>query len=162
MSIATEPKLHTLFADIVSVNHRLARLAAHAAGGTESPAVWRTLSALVDGPLRLGELAALSRVSQPTMTKLINKLGERGWVERLADPADARASVVASTPEGERARLEWRSRLASALVPLFGAISTEDAAVLGRSVEILQRGIDAAALTAPVAATVAPLEEVEV
>ena len=161
MSTAQHPDPHTLFADLVSVNHRLTRLAAHAAGGTESPAVWRTLSALMDGPVRLGELAALSRVSQPTMTKLVNKLGELGWVQRLADPADARASVVGITPEGEAARLAWRSRLAGALVPLFSHISPEDATILARSVEILHEGIDAAA-PAGATAVISPLEGVEV
>ena len=40
-------ELTDILGDLVSVNHRLTRVAARAARGTESPAVWRTLSVLL-------------------------------------------------------------------------------------------------------------------
>ena len=77
--------LQDLLGDLVSVNHRLTRVAARAARGSESPALWRTLSVLLStGPIRLGELADLSRVSQPTATKLVAGLVARGWAERTS------------------------------------------------------------------------------
>ena len=57
-------ELRTVLGDLVSVNHRLTRLAASVTGSTESPAIWRTIAVLRDhGPMRLGELATVSRAA---------------------------------------------------------------------------------------------------
>src|SRR5437763_15659617 len=49
-------------------------------------------------PRRITELAAEERVTQPAITLLVNRLAERGWVERTTDPSDRRAVLVALTP----------------------------------------------------------------
>src|SRR6478609_619208 len=102
-------ELHEILGDLVVASHRLARLAARVTGNTESPATWRTLSVLQSvGPLRLGELAAHSRVSQPTMTKIVHNLVETEWIKRIADVSDARAWQIAITPKGAAALQTWR------------------------------------------------------
>ncbi len=135
--------LHTILGDLVSVNHRLTRVAAHAAVNPESPAVWRTLSALREsGSIRLGELAVRSRVSQPTATKLVSHLELRGWVTRLPDPVDARVSQTAITAAGENALLDWRNQIATALFPLFADLPDDDIATLERALSILRDRVD--------------------
>ncbi|KQV06233.1 MarR family winged helix-turn-helix transcriptional regulator [Leifsonia sp. Root112D2] len=132
------PELHTILSDLVQTSHRLTRLAARVTGNTESPATWRTLSALrSDGPMRLGELAAHSRVSQPTMTKIVRNLVESEWVKRIADVDDARAWQIASTTKGEQALDAWRDQLASALLPLFEGITSTEVDTLRSAVEIV-------------------------
>jgi DNA-binding MarR family transcriptional regulator len=132
-------ELHRILGELVAVNNRLTRVAARAAGGTESPAVWRTLSVLeATGPIRLGELALNSRVSQPTATKLVAGLAERGWVERYDDPTDARASRIAATAAGLAAKAAWRDELADALVPLFDGLSGEEIRTLAQAVGIVR------------------------
>ncbi|WP_130177226.1 MarR family winged helix-turn-helix transcriptional regulator [Cryobacterium sp. SO1] len=136
--------LHNILGDLVSVNHRLTRVAARAARGTESPALWRTLSVLLSaGPIRLGELADLSRVSQPTATKLVGSLVARGWIERTSDAADARVSLIASTPAGEAALVAWRTELAAALLPYFTDLPAADVETLERAVAILRERVEA-------------------
>lgn len=131
--------LSDILGDLVSVNHRLTRLAARAAHGTESPALWRTLSVLLSNPpIRLGDLAELSRVSQPTATKLVGNLVARGWIERTSDPDDARVSLIASTPAGEAALAAWRTELAGALLPYFTDLPAGDVETLERAVAILR------------------------
>jgi DNA-binding MarR family transcriptional regulator len=44
--------------------------------------------------LRMGELARRARLSKQTMTDLVRRLAREGLVERRADPADARASLI--------------------------------------------------------------------
>lgn len=133
---------HTL-GDLVVAAHRLTRLAARVTGSTESPATWRTLSVLqTTGPLRLGELASHSRVSQPTMTKLVRNLVEAEWVKRIADSDDARAWQIAITAKGADALQNWRDELSSALVPMFADISDDELAALRRSVEIVGSRVD--------------------
>src|SRR3984885_2353668 len=67
------------------------------------------------GPQRITELAAQERVTQPAITLLVNRLTERGWVERVSDPTDGRAVLASLTPAGEEAfellRAEYRALL---------------------------------------------------
>src|SRR5487761_676139 len=53
------------------------------------------------GPLRLGDLAAAEGIAPSTLTRLVAVLEELGYVRRVADPSDARASTLAITPRGQ-------------------------------------------------------------
>ena len=135
---ATDTELQAILGDLVVTSHRLARLAARVTGNTESPATWRTLSVLTtSGPLRLGELASHSRVSQPTMTKIVRNLVETEWIKRIADTDDARAWQIAITPKGAQALANWRDQLASALLPMFADLSDDEVDSLRHAVEII-------------------------
>ncbi|WP_243696919.1 MarR family winged helix-turn-helix transcriptional regulator [Labedella endophytica] len=130
--------LKNLLGELVSSAHRVTRLAATATDDSRSPAVWRTLSALrAFGPIRLGDLARLSRVTQPTMTKIVSGLDDLGWIKRIADVEDKRAWLIAVTPAGDAALDEWRDTLAAALLPYFRDLTDADRDALRRSVEIL-------------------------
>jgi DNA-binding MarR family transcriptional regulator len=143
--VTTSADLPTVLGDLVSVNHRITRLAASVTGSTESPAVWRTLSVLRDlGPMRLGELARVSRVSQPTMTKLVHTLDERGWIRRIADVSDARAWLISADPRGLVALAAWREELVSALQPTFADLDDDEIATLAAAVEIVRTRIERA------------------
>ncbi|MDY0913952.1 MarR family winged helix-turn-helix transcriptional regulator [Rathayibacter festucae] len=134
----SEVSLSELLSDFVSVTHRITRLAAQATDNQESQAVWRTLSVLLSmGPMRLGELATQSRVSQPTMTKIVKNLVDAGWLDRIADPADARAWQIRLAPDGAAALSAWRTQLGDALTPIFADLRPEDRRVLERAVEIM-------------------------
>lgn len=135
--------LHTILSDLVQTSHRLTRVAAHVTGSTESPATWRTLSALqAGGPMRLGELAVHSRVSQPTMTKIVRNLVDSEWVKRIADTDDARAWQIAATAKGLRALADWRNQLAEAMLPLFEGITPDETETLRRAVEIIAARVE--------------------
>lgn len=136
-----ETQLQEAISDLIQVSHRMARLAAHVSGNTESPASWRTLSVLqAMGPMRLGELAERSRVTQPTMTKLVHNLVGRGWVVRLADASDARAWQIAVTRDGEEALGGWRRAIGALLAPLFAGITDGELRTLQESVRIVSEG----------------------
>ena len=129
--------LHELLGDLIGVTHRLSRLAATATGSTESPAVWRTLSVLTSGPLRLGDLALQSRVTQPTMTKIVRALEARGWVAGVPDASDGRVRLIEATPDGVAALDGWRSQLAERLVPLFEDLTTDERNTLRDAVDLV-------------------------
>ncbi|MFF1633350.1 MarR family winged helix-turn-helix transcriptional regulator [Leifsonia sp. NPDC058248] len=138
---------HTL-GDLVVASNRLGRLAARVTGNTESPASWRTLSVLQGaGAMRLGELAANSRVSQPTMTKIVRNLVESEWVKRIADTDDARAWQIAITPKGAAALLAWRDELSAALVPMFADLTDDEIEALRKTVTIIGSRVDLSAAT---------------
>ena len=54
--------------------------------------------------LRMGELARRSRLSKQTMTTLVRLAERDGLVRRLADPDDARATLVRLTLRGRHFR----------------------------------------------------------
>jgi MarR family transcriptional regulator, organic hydroperoxide resistance regulator len=56
----------------------------------------------VDGPLPLGMLAAKSVKDKSTVTRFVNKMVEKGLVERTRDAQDGRVYHVALTAEGHR------------------------------------------------------------
>src|SRR6201996_8576306 len=80
------------------------------------------LRGLRSGPRRITELAAEERVTQPAITLLVNRLAERGWVERVSDPSDRRAVLVSLTAAGEEAyvliKAEYHALLHQEMVAL--------------------------------------------
>lgn len=52
------------------------------------------------GPIRIGDLADFDHTSQPAVTRQVGRLESLGWLQRAADPDDARASLVRITAAG--------------------------------------------------------------
>jgi DNA-binding MarR family transcriptional regulator len=112
---------------LVVAAHAVARVAALDTNNDAPSAQWRTLKLLREhGPQRLGDLATLSRVSQPGMTRLIGQMAQAGLVAREADAADARVQIVSVTAAGSDALDLWLDQLRSALAPHFADL--DDAA----------------------------------
>jgi DNA-binding MarR family transcriptional regulator len=64
---------------------------------------WRVLATLHDGePLTISQLADEVLSKQPTVTKLVQRMGEQGWLALQDDPADQRRTLVAVTAAGRR------------------------------------------------------------
>jgi DNA-binding MarR family transcriptional regulator len=64
---------------------------------------WRVLATLYDAaPLTVTELTAQVLSKQPTVTKLVQRMAQTGWIELLADAADQRRTLVAITPTGKK------------------------------------------------------------
>ncbi|MEQ6901306.1 MarR family transcriptional regulator [Nocardioides sp. YIM 152588] len=55
------------------------------------------------GPLGVTEMAEFDRTSQPSMSASVRRMAEQGWVSKEPNPADARSTLVALTPEGAAA-----------------------------------------------------------
>jgi DNA-binding MarR family transcriptional regulator len=129
--------------------HRLTRLAAQRTGSTTPSAQWRTLAILEsEGPMRIGELARVSRVTQPGMTRLLAGMVEEELVLRIADTADSRAWLIKVAPKGAARLAAWRATLAEQLRPLFDELSADDWAALDRAAALLESLADADAATA--------------
>ena len=64
---------------------------------------WRVLATLHDGePLTISQLAREVLSKQPTVTKLVQRMADQGWVALHADAADQRRTLVKVTPAGRR------------------------------------------------------------
>ena len=77
------------------------------------------LQTLAAAPLRVGELAARQRLAPNTVSGLVGKLLEAGFVDRQADPGDRRTARIALTEAGQQQLLDWQQaherRIANAL-----------------------------------------------
>lgn len=71
------------------------------------------------GPVRLSTLAGMLDVDASTVSRQVRQLEDRGLIERMSDPDDGRACLIALSEEG-RSRLEEgaqrRRRLVGELV----------------------------------------------
>lgn len=64
---------------------------------------WRVMASLSGKEaLSVGELADIVLAKQPTVTKLVGRMAEAGWVRRIDAPYDKRQSLVSLTPAGQR------------------------------------------------------------
>ena len=66
--------------------------------------VLQNLSEAPGGRLRMSELAEATALSASRMTRLVDDLARRGWVEKERDAVDARGAVAHLTAEGEELR----------------------------------------------------------
>lgn len=124
---------------IVAAN-ALTRMAALTTENETPSAQWRTLKLLRDhGPLRVGELATLSRVSQPGMTRLAGQMADAGLLEKSTDAADSRVAVVSATAAGERALDGWLAQLQEALLPFFADLDDDDWEAVRRTADLIAR-----------------------
>ena len=64
---------------------------------------WRVMASLSGkDALSVGELADIVLAKQPTVTKLIGRMEQDGWVKRCDAAHDKRQSLVSLTPAGRR------------------------------------------------------------
>jgi DNA-binding MarR family transcriptional regulator len=131
-------KRNDVLEGLVVSSTRLVRLAAQTTGSRTPSAVWRTLGILeTDGPMRVGELAVASRVTQPGMTRVLATMVEEELVSRIADVVDSRAWLIRITPKGTAALDAWREQLGQALLPWFNELDEGEWAILERAAELM-------------------------
>lgn len=130
---------------LIVAAHALTRVAALETSNETPSAQWRTLTILRDhGPLRVGELARLSRVTQPGMTRLIGQMTDHGLVAKTTDAADSRATVVQVTALGLEALHTWLLQLTAALAPHFEDLEPAEWDALRMTAAVLTRKLDRA------------------
>jgi DNA-binding MarR family transcriptional regulator len=100
------------------------------------------LIVLSGGPRRITELAELAGVAQPTMTLLVKRLAERGWVTRAGLPEDGRVVMVSIAEAGCAAVETFRARFVAALRSDLEELSDEQLAALSSATETLGSFVD--------------------
>src|SRR3954452_6309411 len=99
MATSSDPR--HLAVELLVTSARFTRLAARETPTAMPRALWRGLRQLEElGPTRVSDLAAADRVSQPTATAVVQKLVERGWVQRSGLDGGRRAAGVQLLPAG--------------------------------------------------------------
>jgi DNA-binding MarR family transcriptional regulator len=92
-----------------------------------------------EGPLTLGELAAVEQIAPPSVTRIAGKLEDAGLVVRRFDRPDRRVCRLELTPEGRRHAVDNRSRRHAWLAGQLEGLPADDLATLERALEVLER-----------------------
>lgn len=91
------------------------------------------------GPLTLGDLAAAEKVQPPTMTRLVSRMEEDGFVRRTPHGTDRRVVMIAATDAGVRLVEESRRRRTAELVRRMAGLTDAERATLAEAAVLLDR-----------------------
>ncbi|WP_344126751.1 MarR family winged helix-turn-helix transcriptional regulator [Luedemannella flava] len=127
-----------LATELVIYASRLVRAVRRHAGDEVAPETLRLLAQIDQrGPIGITQLAQVENCAQPTMSAAVRLLAEKGWVERAADPRDARASLVALTAAGAAELRRGRERFGRVVAGWF-AVGPHTDADLRRAVDLMK------------------------
>src|SRR4051812_27425820 len=113
---------------------RTARRMRQAADSPLSPSQASALASIErHGPLSPSRLAAIERIQRPTVTRLLTRLEEAGYVERRPDPSDGRSALISATPRAAALLAEQRTRKDAYLAAALERLEPADRATLERA-----------------------------
>ena len=113
---------------------QLTRLVVRRADGNVSRIQAGILSTLTLGPRRITDLAVHEGLAQSTMTMLIKRLEQQGWVERETAHEDGGPVLASITPSGVAALEQFRQRYRSVLRHALANMSPDHVDVLARAI----------------------------
>jgi len=100
------------------------------------------LGILTEGPRRITELTELEAIAQPTVTLLVKRLQEKGWVKREGLPDDGRVVLVSLTEAGEAAQQRFRAQFLQAMRTDLQELSDQELQALSAATETLSSFVD--------------------
>ena len=145
--MSTEPALIDTEFDVTRLRVALARLSRrlrrHELAGL-TPSQLAALATIgKTGPMRLGDLAAAEGIAPSTLTRLVTALEDSGYVQRTADPSDARASTLAITARGQEALERIRTETTLMLTASLELLTQEQRSALAAALPVLEQLADA-------------------
>jgi DNA-binding MarR family transcriptional regulator len=124
---------------IVRTARALRQEAAAEASGLTPTSVAALATIERHGPLTPSEIAAIERVKRPTITRTLGCLEREGLIDRAADPADGRSSLVSVNAAGRERLRRLRRRKNAYLARRMRDLSAAEIETLERATEILER-----------------------
>ena len=103
-----------------------------------SPRHVAALEHLRDGPLSVGILADRLGVTLSTVSGVLADLDQAKLVERSADQADRRRTIVQIRPEARRAVEEWLDGASAPLARVLDRLDTDERAAFIKAMDMLE------------------------
>ena len=140
---AATPSTTDLASELRLAVLRLARRLRQHAPLDVTPSQLSALTSIVrEGRLTLSQLAELERVKPPTVTRIVEALGQRDLVTRVVDEDDRRIAWVAPTAEGRALVDTIRRRRDAYLAERLRSLSADDRELLARAAILFERLIE--------------------
>ena len=95
------------------------------------------------GPMTVGDLAAAEKVQPPTMTRLVTRMEEDGYLRRSPHPTDGRVVIVQATDAGARLVEASRRRRTAELSRRLTRLTATDRRNLHGLVGLLDKLVEA-------------------
>jgi DNA-binding MarR family transcriptional regulator len=115
-----------------------------------------------EGVVFPSELARQLRISPAVVTGLLDRLAQRGYVQRVADASDRRRLRLALTDAGLAASVTVEHLLSRDVAEYLSHVPAADLESVGRALDLLERVVDALERDAPRLGPVAIEDEVPV
>jgi DNA-binding MarR family transcriptional regulator len=128
----------TELVDVVSLVTQAIWADMRRSGREIEPTQWATLRLIAAGPWTMSELARHKAVSLPTMSKSVDMLARRGWVERFVDETDRRQTLVRPTEAGRQILAECRRQIEDLMDEKLSALSHTEREHLSASLQLLR------------------------
>jgi DNA-binding MarR family transcriptional regulator len=109
----------------------------------DRPAYQALLRIVEEGPLRPTALAGLLEVDLSVVSRQIRALEDVGFVQRITDPADARASLVSASEAGLAAFRETQQQRTQVLGEVLGPWPEEDRETFVRLLTLFNAELEA-------------------
>ena len=77
-------------------------------------------------PLRMSEISGEVEISKPALSQIVNKLENKGLVERIFSKEDRRATYLAFTPKGLEIYRREHNEMVTAINNIVAQMGTED------------------------------------
>ena len=128
----------TELVDVVSLVTQAIWADMRRSGRDIEPTQWATLRLIAAGPFTMSELARHKAISLPTMSKSVDMLARRGWVERFVDDADRRQTLVRPTEAGRQILADCRRQIEDLIDDKLAAISDRQREELAAGLALLR------------------------
>jgi DNA-binding MarR family transcriptional regulator len=97
------------------------------------------LMRIAAGPCTMSELARFQAVSLPTISKSVDMLVRRGWLERRIDQDDRRQTMTRLTPSGKRMLAHIKQRTERQVTRTLAPLTPPEREELVSTLNILRR-----------------------
>lgn len=135
----TRAQRDRLTSDLRIACMRIARRVRFESDSAVAPHQFSVLVRLDEGPRTPKELAAIEKVSAPSMSRTVNALVHLGLVARADDPTDGRQVILSLTPAGLATIKETRRKRHQWLATRLEALTDEERALLVEATALLER-----------------------
>ena len=108
-------------------------------GDANSMLQMMTMGALKDGPRPFKDLIAHRKVSAPTMSRSIEAMVRRGWIERIRHPNDKRQILLKLTPDGQAELAKFERRMHEHMRQLLDPLSAAERAHALEGIQSLRK-----------------------
>lgn len=87
------------------------------------------------GEVRVSDLSDALSVKRPGVTRTLNEMEKKGYLEKVQSEKDGRVTYISITPEGERLSKRYNEDVFAPLVEKLSSLSDDDALTVIRTID---------------------------